>query len=333
VIPAAITGASLVVPSRPGDPSLHVLGGISREPLGIDAMLETRIHARMRRRLTRLGAMVVGGAISALDDAGLGDPAVQTDIASIFGTSYGEIAVACRIFESGLDAGMSPTAFHNSVHNAALGYLCMLTGLRGPSLSISDSMLSGEESVAEAVVLLEEGAASAVVAGSGDESCPSMFSPCWRWGEDAPRQTARRIESGDRLVTDEGCGFIVLEGEDHAARRQARVLARIADIARGGDLASALGRVAPGKVDLVIAPAGLDRETDPGVAAAVREVLGPDVEIASEGTEFGYVPASGIIRCVLGLRRLGEGASTVIVAGIDLDGHAAAIRLSRGGEG
>ncbi len=285
----------------------------------------------MARRMTRLGGMVVCGAIAALEDAGLGDRDAQAGIASVLGTSYGEIAVACSIFEQGLEPGLSPTAFHNSVHNAPLGYLSIFTGLRGPSLTISDATLSGEEALSEAVSLLREGSASAVVVGSGDESCPSIFSPCWREGEDAPRRTARTVESGDRLVTDEGCGFLVLEEEGSARARGAALRARLERVDRGRDVDVVLRQARSGsEIDCVIIPAGLDREPDPGAAAAVCGVLGPDVPVHSEGAECGYVPAAGAIRGVMALARLAGGRCSVLALGIDLDGHCAAVRFSGG---
>jgi hypothetical protein len=283
--------------------------------------------------MTHLGSMVVGGAIAALEDAGLGERDLQSPVASVLGTSYGEIAVACRIFEQGLDPGISPTAFHNSVHNAPLGYLSIFSGLRGPCLTISDSTLSGEESVSEAAWLLEEGASPAVVVGGGDESCPSIFSPCWREGEDAPRKTARGAESGEGLVTDEGCGFLVLEREQDALARGRVVEARVEAVVRRRTLAGAIGEAAGSGVDLVIVPAGLDREPDPEPLRVVRDVLGGSVEVASEGPECGYVPASGVIRCVLALRRIAAGTGSVLVVGVDLDGHAAAIRMTGRKEG
>jgi hypothetical protein len=297
----------------------------------LKAVVADHVPGRMRRRMTLMGSMVVGGAAAALDDAGLGERDDQASIGSVFGTSYGEIAVACRIFEQGLDAGISPTAFHNSVHNAPLGYLSIFSGLRGPSLTLSDSTLSGEESMAEAASILSEGAARAVIVGAGDESCPSIFSPCWRTGEDAPRETARSLESGDTLVTDEGCGFLVLEGEQDARERGARIHARLEAVARAGTLSEALE--AMGSVSLAFVPAGLDRKADPDALAVARDVLGPEVEISSEGETCGYVPASGMIRCVLAVGRIAGGARSAAVVGQDLDGHAAAVRLGAPGGG
>jgi 3-oxoacyl-[acyl-carrier-protein] synthase II len=286
----------------------------------------------MARRMTRLGSMVVCGALAALRDAGLDDRESQAGIASVLGTSYGEIAVACKIFEQGLEPGLSPTAFHNSVHNAPLGYLSIFSGMRGPSLTVSDATLSGEEGLTEAVSLLEEGAATAVVVGSGDESCPSIFSPCWREGEDAPRRTARTAESDDRLVTDEGCGFLVLERETPARARGARVRARLERIDRGPDLAAVLREAASGeRVDRVLIPAGLDRQPDAGPASVAGDVLGPDVALDSEGGTCGYVPAAGVIRCALALAHLAGGDRRVLSLGIDLDGHCAAVLFSGGG--
>lgn len=330
--PVVVTGTSLVAPPAPGQEGLLVRGGLSDGGQELKAVLAQHVPRRMARRMTRMGAMVVTGAVAALEDAGLGEREDQAGIASVLGTSYGEIAVACMLFEQGLEPGLSPTAFHNSVHNAPLGYLSIFTGLRGPSLTLSDATLSGEESLCEAASLIEEGAATAVLSGSGDESCPSIFSPCWREGEDAPRRTARTVESDDRLVTDEGCGFIVLEGEESARSRGARARARLERIFRGGDVATVLREASTGSdVECVLIPAGLDRRPDPGIAAVVREVLGPDVDVSSEGDTFGYVPASGVIRSVMAVGRLAGSTRSVLSLGVDLDGHCAVVRLTGAG--
>jgi 3-oxoacyl-(acyl-carrier-protein) synthase len=330
--PLAVTGLACAGPPGPGQDGLVVRQGLGAGERDAASLLSDHVPSRMRRRMTRLARMVCSGALSALEDAGLADPDAQASVASVFGTAYGEIDVACRLFEQGLEPGLSPTAFHNSVHNAPLGYLSIFSGLRGPSLSLSDSTLSGEESLAVAALLLEEGAASAVVAGAGDESCPSIFSPCWRQGEDAPRVTARSRESDDRLVTDEGCGFLVVERLEDARARKAGVHAVIESVVRARDIGEALRATGAG-ADLVMVPAGLDRAMDPVLADAVRRAMGADVRLGTEGDECGYVPASGAIRAALAIRALHGGPGTALVCGEDLDGHAAVVRMTAPGGG
>lgn len=329
----AIMSTALVVPRTPGDPTLRVYTGPRKtdDAPQVKEALASSIPRRMLRRMTRLGSMVVGGGMHALEGAGYRVPDECTPLGSVFGTAYGEITVACRIFEGGLDSGISPTSFHNSVHNASLGYLSIFGGLRGPSLAISDSTISGEESLWEAASLLVEGSAPAVVVGAGDESCPSVFSPCWVQGEDAPRDTARAHEGSGGVATDEGCGFVVLE-DLHAAREAGRrPRALLAAVERADSVAGALERamVRAGSVQAVVVPAGLNRRMDEATALVVVERLGEHVRLLSEGDCCGYVPASGIIRCVLGVDLVTSGMERVLVVGKDLDGHGAVAVIQR----
>lgn len=71
------------------------------------------------------------------------------DIPSLFATSNGDGAVMHAILET-LAAGepISPTQFHNSVHNAGAGYWSIATGSRQPT-----SCLSGHDGTAAAALL------------------------------------------------------------------------------------------------------------------------------------------------------------------------------------
>ncbi len=331
---AAITGLSVVAPAFPGAGGLVIRAGTdpADETCAAQEYLSKRIPKRMLRRMTHFGTMVVSGALAALDDAGITDDH-RAHVGSVLGTAYGEIAVACQIFENGLGPGISPTAFHNSVHNASLGYLSIFGGLRGPSLSISDSTLSGEQALVEASSMLSDPGAGAFVVGSGDESCPSVFSPCWREGEEAPRETARGQESGGIIATDEACGFVVMEVEKRARERGARTIAVVREALAGADPVQVIGaasreHAAP---DVIIVPAGLDRKADAAILEVVRQTFGHGTPVATEGDLCGYVPASGVIRCVMACRMIAHGAASVLVIGKDLDGHCTVVLLDGGG--
>ena len=71
------------------------------------------------------------------------------DIPSVFATSNGDGVVMHAILET-LAAGapISPTQFHNSVHNAGAGYWSIATGSRQPT-----SCLSGHDATAAAALL------------------------------------------------------------------------------------------------------------------------------------------------------------------------------------
>lgn len=92
-----------------------------------------------RRRATAATRLAIDVAMEALKDQN------PTQVTSIFTSSGGEIGITHGIFESlGQNPpGVSPTAFHNSVHNAASGYF----GIASHSQQPSDSLCALDDSL------------------------------------------------------------------------------------------------------------------------------------------------------------------------------------------
>lgn len=61
------------------------------------------------------------------------------ELASVFSSSDGDLAIAHRICNALADTSrlVSPTDFHNSVHNSAAGYWSIAANAKGPSTAIS----------------------------------------------------------------------------------------------------------------------------------------------------------------------------------------------------
>lgn len=94
-----------------------------------------RIPARERRRSPLAAKLAVEVADQACAQAGV-DPA-QT--ACVFASGTGDTAITdymCRALDSE-DMLLSPTRFHNSVHNAPVGYWSITTGCHRPANSVS----------------------------------------------------------------------------------------------------------------------------------------------------------------------------------------------------
>lgn len=128
------------------------------------------LPTRLRRRtslLTRMAAEVVGQAI-----AGAG---VQlADLAIVFGSVYGEIQATVELLAQMVDepgALLSPTKFHNSVHNTATGYLSIATGSHVGSTAIGAGPSTLAYGLVEAATTLDvvEGPVLLVI---GEESLP-----------------------------------------------------------------------------------------------------------------------------------------------------------------
>lgn len=104
------------------------------------------LPANERRRATRTIKLALQVAQEALAQA----QSDAANIASVFATSEGDIEIVDRISRALTlsDRPVSPTDFHNSVHNAPAGYFAIACGSRHPSTS-----LSGAESTVAAGLL------------------------------------------------------------------------------------------------------------------------------------------------------------------------------------
>lgn len=124
-----ILGVGICAPGLPTWESLlDALAGIDLDvdqPLNMSSLLS----ARDRRRAPATVKLTISAAQQACDMAGI---APEIPIA-IFATAMGDMDISdymCRILAQ--DPGqLSPTRFHNSVHNAAAGYWSIGSGARG----------------------------------------------------------------------------------------------------------------------------------------------------------------------------------------------------------
>lgn len=84
-----------------------------------------------RRRASRLVKAALGAGLEAVNDAGADASLLATVFCSSSGDGHNCHAI-CETLASD-DRSVSPTRFHNSVHNAAAGYWGIATGARAPS--------------------------------------------------------------------------------------------------------------------------------------------------------------------------------------------------------
>ncbi|MBU8976980.1 MULTISPECIES: beta-ketoacyl synthase chain length factor [unclassified Lysobacter] len=114
-----------------------------------------------RRRAPETVAIALEVAMAACEAAGR-DPA---SMPSVFASTHGELAITdymCATLSQDPRA-LSPTRFHNSVHNAAAGYWTIGTGAMQPASAISAHAASFAQGLIEAVTQLAGGAEAALL--------------------------------------------------------------------------------------------------------------------------------------------------------------------------
>ena len=204
-----IAGIGLLGPGLMGwAPSAAVLAGaVPYEPAPLTPPAPTLLPATERRRTGPSVRLALAVATEAVQESGL--PPEELD--TVFASSNGEGHVITSILEAlhTPDGAISPTQFHNSVHNAAAGYWGIAVGSARPSVS-----LGGHDGVLGTGLL--HAAAQAVVARrpvlfvAHDVPLPAPL--------DALRPTAASFALALVLVPEGGThGRITLAQEDGAA--------------------------------------------------------------------------------------------------------------------
>jgi hypothetical protein len=150
----------------------------------------------LRRRtslLTRMAAEVARQAITA---AGLD----QSTTSMVYGSVYGEIRTTVDLLEQLLKPGepLSPTKFHNSVHNTAGGYVSITTANRTGSSAFAAGRSTLAMGLLEcaALVACDGGDAVLVIA---EEPLPEPLAAGRRWGPLAAAFAISAPGRGDML--------------------------------------------------------------------------------------------------------------------------------------
>jgi len=124
-----------------------------------------------RRRAPGTVAVALEVALAACEAAGR-DPA---SLPSVFASTHGELAITDYMCATLADQPetISPTRFHNSVHNAAAGYWSIGTGATAATTAISAYQATFAQGLLEALVQLATGVpAVLLVAYVGSSYCP-----------------------------------------------------------------------------------------------------------------------------------------------------------------
>ncbi|WP_425477600.1 beta-ketoacyl synthase chain length factor [Alkalisalibacterium limincola] len=108
-----------------------------------------------RRRAPDTVALALQVALDACATAGE-DPA---QLSSVFTSTHGDLAITDYMCQTLVDdpGAISPTKFHNSVHNAAAGYWTIGAGCMAPATAISGYQASFAEGLLETIGQLVDG--------------------------------------------------------------------------------------------------------------------------------------------------------------------------------
>ncbi len=195
------------------------------------------------RRTDRFSHFAIAAAKLAWEDAG--GPEVQAERGGIvFGTGIGGLESLLTQHSVLLEKGpgrVSPFMVPALMANAAAGHIAMHFGLTGANFCTVSACASGAHAVGEGYRMIRDGVIDlAIVGGSEAATLPltvAAFAQMTALTKNPDPETASRPFDAERdgFVLSEGACALILEGEDRAAGRGARVYAEIAGYGASDD--------------------------------------------------------------------------------------------------
>ena len=207
---------------------------------------ERWVEAREVKKLDRCLHFGMAAAAMALADSGLViDDQNAEDVAVYIGSGIGGLQTVCeantRLAEEG-HRRVSPFVIPKILINLAPGHVSIATGARGPNLSHVSACATGNHSIGEAFRLVRDGYSEAAIAGSTEAGIQPLAvagfarMKALSTRNDAPERASRPFDRDrDGFVISEGAGVLILETEEGARARGARIYCELSGYASTGD--------------------------------------------------------------------------------------------------
>nr|WP_295946747.1 beta-ketoacyl-ACP synthase II [uncultured Agathobaculum sp.] len=182
-------------------------------------------------------------AEEALADSALPVGAEPDRIGIVMGTAMDGVTTVAQT-QAAFDAGhrVGPRFVPMTIGNIAAAQIAIAHGIHGPSLTLNTACSAGGDAMMTAAMLLKTGEAEAVLAVGGESIlCPIVVSglsqaKALSRRNDDPEHACRPFDlDRDGFVIGEGGGALVIETEEHALARGAKIHAVLAGYANTSD--------------------------------------------------------------------------------------------------
>jgi 3-oxoacyl-[acyl-carrier-protein] synthase II len=205
----------------------------------------TYMSPREAGRMDRFTQLAVAAADLAWAEAECSNLPAPEATGVVIGSGIGGLSTIEREHDVFRDSGprrVSPFMVPKLMPNAAAGAVAMKFGLHGPNFAVASACATGAHAVGEAYRCIKHGLADVMLAGGSEAAItPLAVSAFARMGalsrrNDEPELASRPFDAGrDGFVCAEGAGVLVLESREHAERRDAPVIARVAGYGASAD--------------------------------------------------------------------------------------------------
>jgi 3-oxoacyl-[acyl-carrier-protein] synthase II len=336
-----ITGVGAVTPLGVGARTLHERWSAGQSGIedgfGRASEFEPKEHLSTKevRRSDRYTQLALAAAGEALADAGWDGEAPYDPerAACVIGTGIGGIGTLeanhILLRDEGADR-ISPLSIPLLMANAASGVIAMKHDLRGQSFGTVSACAAGAHAIGMAERIIRYGDADAVVTGGSEAAITPLATAAFaRMDALSDSGISRPFDRRrDGFVMGEGAGILVLEEEEAARERGARILGYLRGYASTSDAYHLTapepnGRGAAKAMELAMKDAGIDAEqvlyvnahgtstplNDRSETNAIKTALGEDVAarmpISSTKSAIGHLlGAAGAVEAIATLLAL-----------------------------
>ncbi|HWE37319.1 MAG TPA: beta-ketoacyl-ACP synthase II [Isosphaeraceae bacterium] len=199
---------------------------------------EARFGVKEARRLDRFAQFALAASQSAVEDSGIDFDALEPFRAGVFiGSGIGGLNEFETQHRALMERGpnkISPFTIPKLMVNAGSGQVSIRYGLRGPTSAVATACASAANAIGDAFKLIQAGHADAMITGGSEAAITPMglggfaaLRALSTRNDDPPRASRPFDKDRDGFVLAEGAGILILEEEQFARRRGARIYAEL----------------------------------------------------------------------------------------------------------
>lgn len=229
---ALLAGKSGAAPITLFDASKHKTR-FAAEVKGFDAA--GIFGAREARKMDRYTQFATAATLEALTHAGFTvDESNRDRVGILIGTGIGGIGTLLEQAEVLRERGperVSPFLVPMMISDSAAGMIAIRVGARGPNMAVATACATGTNALGEAAAIIRRGAADVMIAGGAEAAIVSLAMAgmnvmgALSTRNESPETASRPFDKErDGFVMAEGAGILILEEEEHARARGARIL-------------------------------------------------------------------------------------------------------------
>ncbi|MGE3818797.1 MAG: beta-ketoacyl-ACP synthase II [Isosphaeraceae bacterium] len=197
-----------------------------------------RFGVKESRHLDRFAQFALAAAISAVEDSGIDFEAFPPHARGVvIGSGIGglnEFEAQHTIMMQKGPSRISPFTIPKLMVNAASGQVSIRWGLKGPNSAVATACASAANAIGDAFKIIQNGWADVMVTGGSEAAITHMglggFASMRALStrNDDPQRASRPFDKDrDGFILAEGAGILVIEAEEVARKRGARIYAEL----------------------------------------------------------------------------------------------------------